>query len=1086
MVKTQKKLFADRSKLLKRDRERLVNAYVEGKSEVMLIVASLPGTNEAVARSITDLGGIVRYRADDVDYLRVKVPIRRVTQITRLADIQVISLDGSTAYSTSSFRAAVNTGGVPQATVEPPGPNTSAENPYLPTRDIGAPQFVAKHPTFDGRGVAIGDFDFGLPYVLCPELQTATTLEGKPTRKLAALLNALDPVDDDNVPEMVKMPDEVFASAGRFSYRNGIYIAPADRRYRIGFFDRRALNGIAVNPPGSSKQFAVLWDESMNTVWVDTNQNNSFTDEKAMTDYNVRHDIGVFGKVNQIPSVEALTFVVLTDQQSHSVYVVPQVYVHTTGTASIATGKGFFRGRMNGVAPGAQIVSILKSYTYHGLIEGMIAEMKYPTVDIVTEQHSSVERLNDGNSTISVIWDRLIERYKKPVFGGIANEGPGVNTVLEITSGSRIITVGGYIHKDTWHSNFGVSAAKDDYVMNLSSRGPSEDGGFKPDVIAPVAPVIAIEPYPDYDTRLKVWRTIGGGGTYSLPPGYFINTGTSWATPMVSGTAALLISAAKQSHVPYDADKLRWAIKSSARYLPSYRALDQGNGLVQVEAAWEALKSAPPPVAMTSRAPVNTILSQYLKEPNWGRGVYEREGWAAGQTSKRAITFIRSSGLAGSVTYAVRWLGNDGTFGSPEAISVPLNVPTILPVTISPKSTGVHSAILQLIDLLRPNVVYETMNTVVAAEQFTASNGFTVFREGQAEYPSYTSYFFNVPTETSALKFDLNIAGGNVRVLFMDPSGTEYGMLLNVAGGGYPTPFTFTAPYQTGSRSRTIANPEAGVWEVIVDNGNFRSDGPRSTLDARASFTFRASVLGVKTDAPDLIVGSSREGGIHLDEVNFSNHLSAFIGGINENSLGSAFADRPTLKEGGTPQIYEIDVPLGAETLGANIGAPSDNSADLDLYLYDCSGKGCELKDFSIGSGAQETVSVTNPNPGKWKVVIDPSAVPSGTMTCEYRDIFTHPAFGKLKSAGGPSEHVTGSKWVGKVRVHVDAVPLAPRYLAGLLEVSSENDDTIGYTRNANHDPEYSPMQRPVQLGTALVEVEASATKGALPQFPHK
>ena len=31
----------------------------------------------------------------------------------------------------------------------------------------------------------------------------------------------------------------------------------------------------------------VLWDEKTNDVWVDTNQNLSFTDEKALTNYGV-------------------------------------------------------------------------------------------------------------------------------------------------------------------------------------------------------------------------------------------------------------------------------------------------------------------------------------------------------------------------------------------------------------------------------------------------------------------------------------------------------------------------------------------------------------------------------------------------------------------------------------------------------------------------------------------------------------------------------------------------------------------------------------------------------------------------------
>jgi len=62
--------------------------------------------------------------------------------------------------------------------VDPPGAGTPPQNPYMPTRDIGAPQFVAAHPTWDGRGVKIGILDTGID-LLTPELQTAKTQAGR-------------------------------------------------------------------------------------------------------------------------------------------------------------------------------------------------------------------------------------------------------------------------------------------------------------------------------------------------------------------------------------------------------------------------------------------------------------------------------------------------------------------------------------------------------------------------------------------------------------------------------------------------------------------------------------------------------------------------------------------------------------------------------------------------------------------------------------------------------------------------------------------------------------------------------------------
>jgi hypothetical protein len=57
------------------------------------------------------------------------------------------------------------------------------------------------------------------------------------------------------------------------------------------------------NPAGSSGVFAVLWDTDANLVCVDTNQNNDFADDMAMTDYKVNYDVNYFGVDNPATAV---------------------------------------------------------------------------------------------------------------------------------------------------------------------------------------------------------------------------------------------------------------------------------------------------------------------------------------------------------------------------------------------------------------------------------------------------------------------------------------------------------------------------------------------------------------------------------------------------------------------------------------------------------------------------------------------------------------------------------------------------------------------------------------------------------------
>ena len=60
----------------------------------------------------------------------------------------------------------------------PPSAATPNNNPYMPTGDTGGSQFVAAHPTWDGRGVTVGIVDSGVT-LDHPSLLTTTTIIGR-------------------------------------------------------------------------------------------------------------------------------------------------------------------------------------------------------------------------------------------------------------------------------------------------------------------------------------------------------------------------------------------------------------------------------------------------------------------------------------------------------------------------------------------------------------------------------------------------------------------------------------------------------------------------------------------------------------------------------------------------------------------------------------------------------------------------------------------------------------------------------------------------------------------------------------------
>jgi len=1094
--------FDGKSKLLKRDRESLAHAYTEGKAEVMLVIAAAPGTNAVVANQLALLGGKIRYRDDEVDYLRARIPIGNVEQIARSRNIDSINLDTVPLNPTSYFDSTISQTSdatTSQFALSPPNRDTPAENPYLASARIGAPQFIAEHPTYDGRGVTIGLFEGGIPDLLSPELQTATTLDGKPTRKLIDIVDAYDPVDDDDFK--ITMTDQVDCANGQFTHQGTAYTASTDGRYQIGVLNEADLPGAYVskgdlnldgNPPGSSRMFAILWNKTANVLWVDTNQNHKFEDETPLTDYNLRYETGILGKDNPATRIrEMMAFAITADAKNDFIRFFPLLNSHATACASAAVGRGFFGGKMNGPAPGTRLMSVMNSYTNHGLIEGMIFAMKKPGLDLISVQFASIERLRDGASIIGTIWDRLIDRYRKPVLVSASNMGPATSTLSEIASGTNVISTGGYTHRDTWLVDDGVKADKDDYVTNLSSRGPRQDGGFKPDIIAPSLGV-----YASLALRSPA-KTV-----YELPPGYGIAAGTSDANPMAAGAAALMISAAKQTGVLYDAGRLKRALKYSARWLPDYAPHEQGDGLVQVGAAWNLLQKIGPPVVISSEAPVKHSLSKYLKNPDRGPGIYERDGWTTGQSAARSISFTRKTGSAKAVSYKVQWVGNDGTFSGPDSITLPLNATITFPIAVSPKTVGVHSAILRVVDSANTEVEYEVMNTIVASEEFSPSNNFSISDAGQlGRYPGYQPYFFKVPENTAAFKFEMTVENGNLRSTLFDPTGNEVGLVYSLPRGVRPPHIT------SGKQSRTVANPEPGVWEVVVVNHDFsdigrNKDRTNSGLLAPAKqvpgkFTYSASVYGVEIQTLALPI-EFRQRGSEQMKVSFVNRLGSFVGATSSEPLGSGYSDRPFLTNQTPPRVYEIDVPPGTETLRAQINALVQPGADLDLYLYECTVNrcsvfeplvhhnckedGCELKAFGIGPSANEVVEVANPNPGKWKVVIDPASVPDGGIQCDYLDLFTHRIFGEISSDRTVQLRTGEQSWQERIKVNVNAAPQGERHLMGLIKVISDRAETVGYTIESTANLNKNTIERRINLGSVVVKFEMSGKIGSAQQ----
>jgi hypothetical protein len=730
-----------------------------------------------------------------------------------------------------------------------------------------------------------------------------------------------------------------------------------------------------------------------------------------------------------------MPFVVQTNGKDKFVNIGIVSGQHGSHVAGIAAGNSLFGGAMSGSAPGAKIVSLraclfVAGCTAHALLDGMIYVAKQSNVDVINMSIGGLPALNDGNNARCVVYTRLIEQSNVQMFISAGNSGSGMNTVGDPSVCGKVMSVGSYITKESWQKNYGSDSAFVDNLHGFSSRGPREDGGFMPTFVAPGSAI----------STTPLWQPGGPvGGTYALPPGYSMLNGTSMASPQAAGAAALLLSAAKQQNVQKQPAQLRQALTSSARFLDPTRmgAYEQGNGLINVGAAWNLLKTNIQTADISSSVPVNTLLSGFLATAGVGQGINDREGVSLGQSYTRTYTFTRNSGGGGAVTYNVSWVGNDGTFSSAGSISLAKGAPASLAVAVNPSTLGAHSALLNLDDPSTAGIDYQTMNTVVVPDVFTAANNYTVVKSGTIGRNQTKSYFFAVPAGTPAFKVDFSgpsatLGTGQARFLRFHPYGV--GIDSNASNNCY-SPAVAGGP-ACNPNSRTTTNPIAGVWEVTIE-------GRRTSDAADIPFTLTASILGATVSPNPDVIASATIGVPVARSYTLTNVLGSFTGRAVGTTFGSAFQATPTIANLAQQQ-YPVTVSAGSTSLRATIGSPSDPAADLDLFVFNCTTGTCVLAGQNADGDSEESVTIANPAAGAWAVLVDGFAVPSGSTTYKYVDVFVNTAFGSVSVTDANALRPSGSSWTVPGSVTANAAPASGRVLLGNVQVRTDANVLVG------------------------------------------
>jgi hypothetical protein len=236
--------------------------------------------------------------------------------------------------------------------------------------------------------------------------------------------------------------------------------------------------------------------------------------------------------------------------------------------------------------------------------------------------------------------------------------------------------------------------------------------------------------------------------------------------------------------------------------------------------------------------------------------------------------------------------------------------------------------------------------------------------------------------------------------------------------------------------SRTLSNPQPGVWEVVVE-------ARRTSDNAFARYSLTASVLGATVSPnPDTIASATLGQGVSRSYT-MTNQFGTFTGRATGTALGSARLANPTITMGGAQQQFVMSVPAGTTKLVAKIGNASDGRADLDLFVFRCA-PSCTLVGQSAGSSAEETVTINNPAAGTWVALVDPFNIPSGSTTYRYRDVFSNAAYGTIATSDADASRPAGGSWTSGATVTAAATPGSGRVLLGNIEIRTSGTVLIG------------------------------------------
>lgn len=264
-------------------------------------------------------------------------------------------------------------------------------------------------------------------------------------------------------------------------------------------------------------------------------------------------------------------------------------YGHGTHVAGIAAGNGqYSSGKYIGIAPKANLFNVkFSADNGSGIESDLISALDWVYVNRdrgIRIVNLSVNSSTPESYTTSAV-DAAVEKLWNSgivVVVAAGNRGASADAVqYPPANDPLVITVGALDDRAT-------TALTDDVMTAWSSRGRTQDGFTKPEIVAPGARMVSLK-------ACDACTLMQAAPANAVDSAYFRMGGTSMAAPVVSGTVALML----EQNPGLTPNQVKWILMNTGR---SYSGMAKG-GPKAVDALAASTYAGTPGTANAGIAP---------------------------------------------------------------------------------------------------------------------------------------------------------------------------------------------------------------------------------------------------------------------------------------------------------------------------------------------------------------------------------------------------------------------------------------------------------------------------------------------------